>query len=110
MSSHPGSGEIIGRHYATRQPIRLRWKDGLITEVETLDANSGVRPSSGAATSETGTSPGLTNDPTPSDLAAPEDGRTPDLWLAPPLFDLQINGYGGVDFPQDNISRNDLLT
>jgi N-acetylglucosamine-6-phosphate deacetylase len=34
----------------------------------------------------------------------------PRLWLAPPLFDLQVNGYGGVDFQQDNLSAEDLLS
>lgn len=33
-----------------------------------------------------------------------------DLWLAPPLVDLQINGYGGVDFQQDNLTIEQLLT
>src|SRR5689334_16790042 len=32
------------------------------------------------------------------------------LWLAPGLFDLQVNGYGGVDFQQDNLRVDDLLT
>src|SRR5436853_359913 len=59
-------GEIIARHYATRQPIRLRWEAGTISAVEVVqDAPS-------------------------------------DLWIAPPLIDLQINGYAGVDFPPDN--------
>jgi N-acetylglucosamine-6-phosphate deacetylase len=31
-----------------------------------------------------------------------------DLWIAPTLFDLQINGYGGVDFQQDNLTVEDL--
>jgi N-acetylglucosamine-6-phosphate deacetylase len=29
--------------------------------------------------------------------------------VAPPLVDLQINGYGGVDFQQDNLALDDLL-
>ncbi len=33
-----------------------------------------------------------------------------DVWLAPSLFDLQINGYGGVDFQQDDLTLNDLLS
>ncbi len=33
-----------------------------------------------------------------------------DIWIAPPLFDLQVNGYGGVDFQQDNLTAEDLLT
>ncbi len=32
-----------------------------------------------------------------------------DIWIAPPLFDLQINGYAGVDFQQDDVSSEDLL-
>src|SRR5258706_6265086 len=32
------------------------------------------------------------------------------LWLAPSLFDVQVNGYGGVDFQQDNLSHEELLT
>jgi N-acetylglucosamine-6-phosphate deacetylase len=31
-----------------------------------------------------------------------------DLWIAPALFDLQVNGYGGVDFQQDNLTVEDL--
>ena len=34
----------------------------------------------------------------------------PDLWLAPPLVDLQVNGFAGVDFQQDNLTADDLLT
>ena len=32
-----------------------------------------------------------------------------DLWVAPPLVDLQINGYGGIDFQQDNLTTEQLL-
>jgi len=32
-----------------------------------------------------------------------------DLWVAPPLLDLQINGYGGIDFQQDDLTPDDLL-
>ena len=31
------------------------------------------------------------------------------LWIAPPLLDLQINGYAGVDFQQDGVSAEELL-
>jgi N-acetylglucosamine-6-phosphate deacetylase len=34
---------------------------------------------------------------------------TENLWLAPGLFDLQVNGYGGVDFQQDKLSLDELL-
>ena len=32
------------------------------------------------------------------------------LWVAPALFDVQVNGYGGIDFQQDNLSEADLLS
>ena len=32
-----------------------------------------------------------------------------ELWIAPPLVDLQINGYARVDFQQDNVSADELL-
>lgn len=31
------------------------------------------------------------------------------LWIAPPLFDLQINGFAGVDFQNPDISQDDLI-
>src|SRR5689334_17376061 len=34
---------------------------------------------------------------------------TGDHWLAPGLFDLQVNGYGGIDFQQDDLSAEDFL-
>lgn len=33
----------------------------------------------------------------------------PDCWLAPSLVDLQINGFAGVDFQQDNLDQEQLL-
>lgn len=68
-------GEICGWHYATRQPIRLRWQNGLIAALEKA-----------------------------------EPSLAKDLWIAPTLFDLQVNGYGGVDFQQDNLAVEDLLS
>ena len=32
------------------------------------------------------------------------------LWIAPPLLDLQVNGYAGVDFQSDDVSLTDLET
>ncbi len=32
----------------------------------------------------------------------------PDRWVAPALVDLQVNGFGGIDFQQDNLSVDDL--
>lgn len=67
------TGELTALHYATRQPVRLRWANGLITQMEPAAA-------------------------------------APDLpWIAPSLFDVQINGYAGVDFQQDNLTTDDLL-
>ena len=39
------------------------------------------------------------NDPVPSDF-----------WIAPALLDLQVNGFGGVDFQKDDLSPENLLT
>jgi N-acetylglucosamine-6-phosphate deacetylase len=66
-------GEICARHFATNQPVRLRWKNGLITQLE------------------------------------PADPLAENIWLAPGLIDLQVNGYGGIDFQQDNLTVADLL-
>ncbi|MDA1276046.1 MAG: N-acetylglucosamine-6-phosphate deacetylase [Verrucomicrobia bacterium] len=32
------------------------------------------------------------------------------IWIAPSLVDLQINGFGGIDFQQDALSAGELLT
>lgn len=32
-----------------------------------------------------------------------------DSWIVPALFDVQVNGYGGIDFQQDNLTSSDLL-
>lgn len=67
------TGELTARHFATRQPVRVRWADGAITALEPA-------------------------------AAAPEG-----LWLAPALFDVQVNGYAGVDFQRDNLTAAELL-
>jgi N-acetylglucosamine-6-phosphate deacetylase len=68
------SGEVTAWHFATGQPVRLRWQNGTISAVEPA-------------------------------LAAPPR----DLWIAPPLVDLQVNGYAGIDFQQDNLALETLL-
>ncbi len=68
-------GEICARDFATRQPVRLRWQNGIITHTEPITS-----------------------------LPAQ------DLWIAPPLFDLQVNGYGGIDFQRDGLTLDDLLS
>jgi N-acetylglucosamine-6-phosphate deacetylase len=67
------SGELTARHFATRQPVRLRWADGVLTALEAAPAAS------------------------------------EDRWLAPALFDAQVNGYAGVDFQGDGLTADDLL-
>jgi len=68
------SGFLSGRHYATGEPIELRWDNGVIQSIE------------------------------------PAPNANADLWIAPALVDLQINGYGGIDFQQDNLTAKQLLT
>ena len=41
---------------------------------------------------------------------AAESGEVQNLWLAPPLVDLQVNGYAGVDFQRDDLTAEQLLT
>jgi N-acetylglucosamine-6-phosphate deacetylase len=67
-------GEIFARHYATGQPGRVSWRQGIITACEAA--------------------------------STPPDG---DVWLAPALVDLQVNGFAGVDFQQDNVTVDQLL-
>jgi len=38
------------------------------------------------------------------------DSAAPNVWLMPPLLDLQVNGYGGVDYQTDGISVDELLS
>ncbi|MBI4323733.1 MAG: N-acetylglucosamine-6-phosphate deacetylase [Chloroflexi bacterium] len=66
------SGERCAWHYATRQPVCVRWQAGRFTRLET----AGHPP--------------------------------PDLWIAPPLVDLQVNGFAGIDFQQDHLTPDDL--
>lgn len=67
------TGELTARHFATRQPVRVRWTGGVITHLEPA--------------------------PAPTEAA----------WIAPALFDVQVNGYAGVDFQQDDLTADDLL-
>lgn len=40
-----------------------------------------------------------------------EPAATPseEVWITPPLFDVQINGYAGVDFQRERLTTDDLL-
>lgn len=44
-------------------------------------------------------------------IATVEPCPTPsqEIWIAPALVDLQVNGYGGIDFQQDDLTVEDLL-
>jgi N-acetylglucosamine-6-phosphate deacetylase len=68
------AGEMSGRWYATGEPVRIRWRDGVIVEW----------------------------------TAVRRDGIE-EVWLAPPLVDLQVNGYAGVDFQRDGLRAEDLI-
>jgi N-acetylglucosamine-6-phosphate deacetylase len=72
---HASEGEVCGRHYATNEPVRVRWQDGRICGLEPADSSP-----------------------------------SPEFWLAPALFDLQVNGYGGIDFQGDNLRLEELLS
>jgi N-acetylglucosamine-6-phosphate deacetylase len=37
------------------------------------------------------------------------DAPADSLWIAPALFDVQVNGYGGIDFQRDDFTLDDLL-
>src|SRR6185436_9790720 len=65
--------ELVGHHYRTGQPTRVRWAEHRITEL------------------------------------TPVESCPPNIWLAPGLIDLQINGYAGIDFQQEQVSRDDVL-
>jgi N-acetylglucosamine-6-phosphate deacetylase len=67
-------GELHAFHYATQRPVRMTWRDGIITALE--------------------------------EVAEPP---SKEIWIAPPLVDLQINGYAGVDFQRDDVTVEELL-
>jgi len=65
-------GEVTVGHYRTREALCIRWRDGRIVDITSVQSEV-------------------------------------DAWLAPPLVDLQINGYAGVDFQQDDLTADHLL-
>lgn len=67
-------GKINAWHYATRQPARVRWREGRIVHCDFA-------------------------------LSAPDN-----VWIAPALCDLQVNGYAGVDFSRDGISLDAMVS
>ena len=43
-------------------------------------------------------------------IQQPIEVVSPDLWIAPALTDLQVNGYAGIDFQQDQLPLSALVT
>lgn len=43
-------------------------------------------------------------------VLAANQSTPPDFWIAPALVDLQVNGFGGIDFQEDNAPLGDLVT
>jgi N-acetylglucosamine-6-phosphate deacetylase len=84
--SDASEGKVCGRHFTTGELIRLRWENGTISEIERLEAG---RPA------------------TEGGLATTVDTN---VWIAPGLFDAQVNGYGGIDFQQDDLKVGDLVS
>ncbi len=72
---------LCGRHYQSGERIRLIVKDGRIASIE----------HDGAADSATADDEARSQ----SGVATPEE-----LWIAPGLVDLQVNGYRGYDLNQ----------
>lgn len=68
-------GEICARHFASREPVWVRWQNGVVTHIASVAPSTSV-----------------------------------EAWIAPSLVDLQVNGFGGVDFQQDNLRIDDLLS
>lgn len=44
-----------------------------------------------------------------TEVSTADSEPTKDVWIAPSLFDLQVNGFAGVDFQQDGLRQDDLL-
>ena len=67
-------GQIAARHYQTREPVLVKWREGVITAIEQAK------------------------------------NVTAESWIAPALIDVQVNGYGGIDFQQDDLTEEQLLS
>jgi N-acetylglucosamine-6-phosphate deacetylase len=84
--SEASEGKVCGRHFTTGELIQMRWENGAITQLERLEAGRLASDSEVAASVES------------------------DVWIAPGLFDAQVNGYGGIDFQRDDLKVGDLIS
>ncbi len=41
-------------------------------------------------------------------IEKPSETPTENIWIAPALFDVQVNGYGGIDYQQDDLTTEQL--
>ena len=44
-----------------------------------------------------------------TEIASTNDNPAQDKWIGPPLVDLQINGFAGIDFQKDKLSTDELI-
>ena len=44
-----------------------------------------------------------------TELTTTDKSPNQNKWIGPPLVDLQINGFAGVDFQQDKLSSEQLI-
>ncbi|MFO0913006.1 MAG: amidohydrolase family protein [Pirellulales bacterium] len=72
-------GAVEGRHYATGQYVRVTWGSGAIRTVSEL---------------------------APAARSSIEERQA---WICPGLCDLQVNGYGGVNFTSDQLTVLDVM-
>jgi N-acetylglucosamine-6-phosphate deacetylase len=79
---HAG-GTIQARHFLTGQPVELAWQNGRFVVPQ-----------------------GRAGAPRPSRETRPDASPA---FIAPTLFDPQINGFAGVDFQRDDLETADLL-
>jgi N-acetylglucosamine-6-phosphate deacetylase len=86
--SDASEGEVCGRHYATGELVRVAWENGKFSAIERLEAGRS------------------------SNRGAEADKNISDtnVWITPGLFDAQVNGYGGIDFQQDDLKVGDLVS
>jgi N-acetylglucosamine-6-phosphate deacetylase len=44
-----------------------------------------------------------------TEIASTNDNPAQDKWIGPPLVDLQINGFAGIDFQKEKLSASELI-